>query len=134
MNRRDFEALIALIEQRQASSFRWGRNDCVRFAALAVRAQTGADPLEGLPRWRTRREALAVTDQQGGLIAALDARFERIAPAFAKRGDLAGIEDRLFGVRLMIVEGATLIGPGRRGLQRLPRGVMDFAWSIEVGD
>jgi len=129
MTSRDLEALIDTIEIRQRAVFRWGSNDCVRFAARAVRAQTGRNPLADVPRWRSRREAMAITDEMGGLIAALDARFDRVAPAFAKRGDIAGIEDRLFGVRLMIVEGATLVGPGNRGLERLPREAMTMAWS-----
>lgn len=129
MSGRDVQALIAMIEARQSVRFRWGFNDCVRFAARAIRAQTGHDPLAGLPRWNSRREALAVCDELGGLIAAIDARLEEIPPAFAQRGDIAGIEDGLFGVRLMVVEGATLIGPGRRGLERLPRSAMMRAWS-----
>lgn len=128
---RDLAAMIAMIEQRQFARFRWGSNDCVRFTGRVVAAQTGADPLAGLPRWNSRRAALAACDELGGLIAAIDARFVRIAPAFAKRGDIAGIEDRLFGVRLMVVEGATLVGPGRSGLERLPRAAMDMAWSVE---
>ena len=134
MSGRDLTALVEMIEARQNAAFRWDGNCCVRFIARGVRAQTGVNPLADLRRWRTRREALVVADEQGGLIAALDARFERIPPAFAKRGDIGGIEEPLFGVRLMLVEGATLVAPGRRGLQRLPRSAMDFAWSIEGGD
>lgn len=126
---RDIEAMIAFIEQRMARPFRWGTQDCVRFAASAVQAETGENLLAGVPRWSSRREALSVLDQLGGLIAAVDARRPRIPAAFALRGDIAGIEDSLFGVRLMIVEGATLIGPGQRGLERLPREAMEMAWS-----
>lgn len=129
MSGRDLDALIALIERRMAVPFRWGTNDCVRFTGRAIRAQTGFDPLAGLPRWQSRREALALCDAMGGLSAAIHARLIDVPPAFAQRGDIAGIEDRLFGVRLMVVEGATLIGPGHRGLMRLPRDAMAMAWS-----
>ncbi|MCU0946818.1 MAG: hypothetical protein MUF47_00990 [Porphyrobacter sp.] len=129
MSARDLQALLAMIEARQARPFRWGTNDCVRYAGAGVAAQTGRDPLADVPRWNNRREALAITEQMGGLIAALDARFERIPLAFAQRGDIAGIEHRLFGVGLMIIEGQTLVGPGRRGNQRLRRDAMQMAWS-----
>jgi hypothetical protein len=130
---RDVAALIAAIETRSARRFRWQRGrDCVSFAAACIEAQTGRDPLADLPAWRTRREARAIAGAQGGLEAAIDARLPRIAPALARRGDIAGLPDRLFGVRLMVIEGETLVGPGERGLERLPRSAMVMAWSIEV--
>lgn len=129
---RDFEALIELMQARQARGFRWRfPRDCVSFVAACVKAQTGRDLLAGVPRWRTRAEALAVADAQGGLIAAIDARLRRVEPAMARRGDIAGLPDPLFGVRLMIVEGDTLVGPGQRGLERLPRSEMVMAWSAD---
>lgn len=132
---RDLAALIAMIEARQARGFRWRRGrDCVSFAAACVAAQTGVDPLADLPRWRTRREALELAAAEGGLIAGIDRRLARIAPAMARRGDIAGLPDRLLGVRLMVVEGETLVGPGARGLERLPRGAMTMAWSASGGE
>lgn len=129
---RDIAALIALLEARQARGFRWRRGrDCVSFAAACVEAQTGMDPLADLPRWCTRREALAIAEEQGGLIAGIDKRLSRVAPAMAQRGDIAGLPDPLLGVRLMLIEGDTLVGPGARGLERLPRSAMTMAWSAE---
>ncbi|MDP2131965.1 MAG: hypothetical protein U0995_09660 [Erythrobacter sp.] len=128
---RDIPALIDLIAERQARPFRWRRGqDCASFAAAAIAAQTGVDVLADLPRWRTRKAALAVADGLGGLIAAMDARLARIAPALAQRGDIAGLPDPLLGIRLMVVEGATLVGPGARGLERLRRDEMTLAWSV----
>jgi hypothetical protein len=135
---RDTAALIACIEAHSARPFSWRRGrDCVSFAAACVEAQTGAEPLADLPSWRSRREALAVVDQVGGLSRALDQRLQPIAPAMAQRGDIAGVEasgpDRPFGIRLMVIEGGTLVGPGQRGLERLPRSVMTMAWSATGG-
>lgn len=129
---RDYASMIAVIEARSQLPFGWknGR-DCVSFAAACVKAQTGRDPLAGLPRWRSRAAAGAIAEEQGGLQAALDQRFTRIAPALAQRGDIAGLPDPLFGVRLMVIEGDTLVGPGTRGLERLPRSAMTLAWSID---
>lgn len=133
---RDYAAMIAVIEERGRRAFGWraGR-DCVSFAAACVKAQTGEDLLAHLPRWKTRGEALKMARARGGLKLALDKRLDRIEPALAKRGDIAGLPDPLFGVRLMVIEGETLVGPGTRGLERLPRSAMTLAWSIEgTGD
>jgi hypothetical protein len=130
---RDIPALIACIEARSRRGFRWRRGrDCVSFAGACIEAQTGADLLADLPRWRTGREARAIAKAQGGLEVAVDNRLRRIAPALAQRGDIAGLPDRLLGVRLMVVEGETLVGPGARGLERLPRSAMTQAWSIDA--
>lgn len=127
---RDVAAMIAFIEAAQGRPFGWRRGrDCVSFALACVKAQTGFDLLAGIPGWRTRRQALAVAERLGGLKAALDAQMMRIAPALAARGDVAGVADDDFGVRLMVVEGATLVGPGTHGLQRLDRSAMVMAWS-----
>ena len=123
---RNIPALIALVERRTPRRFRWGE-DCVRFAARAVMAQAGVDPLAGL-RWRSRRQAVVLLDAEGGLLAAVDRRLTRIAPALAARGDIAAVHDDAFGVRLMVVEGATLIAPGTRGLERQPRHLAIHAW------
>ncbi len=129
---RDHAALIALIDVRARRGFSWRRGrDCVSFATLCAKVQTGTDLLAGLPRWRNRRDAMALAKDLGGLEAALDARLPRVPPALAKRGDIAGLPDPLLGVRLMVVEGETLVGPGKRGLERLPRSAMTTAWSID---
>lgn len=128
---RDYVALVAAIESRARRPFAWRRGrDCVSFAAACAKAQTGQDLLAGVPRWKSRREALAFAEERGGLVTALDIRLDRVPPALAQRGDIAGLPDPLFGVRLMIVEGETLVGPGERGLERLPRSAMTVAWSV----
>lgn len=130
---RDIAALVALIEARSGTAHSWRRGeDCVSFAAACVKAQTGIDLLDDVPGWATRAEALRVARTLGGLSNLLDTRLTRIAPAFARRGDIAGLPDRKFGVRLMVVEGATLIGPGETGLERLPRAAMKRAWSLDA--
>lgn len=126
---RDIEALLLWVEARLPKRFDWrGSRDCVAFTMGAVEAQTGIDHLVDL-NWRSRREALAVVKAEGGLIAALDKRFpRRIAPALAKRGDFVGIPDKLFGIRLMVVEGSNVVGPGKHGLERQPRTIATMAW------
>jgi hypothetical protein len=45
------------------------------------------------------------------------------------RGDIAGVPDADLGIHPMIVEGDMLVGPGDKGLRRLPRRAMTIAWS-----
>jgi hypothetical protein len=131
MNRR-LDRLFAFIEARSGVPFAWAQPfDCVSFALGAVKAQTKRR-LTGRLRWRTLAGARRAIEQAGGIEQALDAKLKRIAPAEAQRGDIAGVPDDLFGVRLMIVEGATLVGPGVRGLRRMPRSSMVSAWSATL--
>lgn len=128
---RDYNALVAYLHARMRAPFAWGRdaNDCISFAAGAARAQTGRDPLQGLSNWTTQRGALRVLAQYGGLEAAVSSRLPLVTPAQALRGDLALVEAAT-GPALMVIEGATLIGPGELGAIRRPRGDMLRAWSI----
>ncbi len=125
---RDLDALLEEIARRDPLPFDWGGNDCARYAGACVAAQAGADPLAGLV-WVDEASARALLTTLGGLEAAVDARLRRIAPAFAMRGDIAGIADTDLGVTLMVVEGQTLVGPGDRRARRMPRGAMIAAWS-----
>ena len=125
---RDIAALIALIEERADIAFAWRRRrDCASFAIAAIEAQSGINVL-GARSWNNRREAEAVIAAEGGFVAALDRRMNQTAPALAMRGDIAGIADEAFGVRLMVVEGQMLVAPGDTGLERRPRATMIMAW------
>lgn len=132
---RDHAALTAYIDARARIPFTWGRagNDCGSFAAGAVRAQTGADPLAAFAhRWTSRRGARRALAAEGGLAATVDHLLTRISPAMAQRGDIAEVEHP-DGPGLMVVEGDTLVGPGPSGARRLPRAAMTRAWSADQG-
>lgn len=127
---RDIAALIALLDARVDVPFGWrSGNDCARFADAAIAAQTGVSVI-GNWQWQSRREARDVIAAEGGLEAAMDRRLGRVPVALAQRGDIAGVADARFGIRLMVVEGATLVGPGSRGLERSPRAEMIVAWDV----
>jgi hypothetical protein len=130
---RDVEAFGEFLADRSRMPFAWGRsaNDCVGFILAGIAAQTGKDVLPRIT-WTTERGAARVHRRLGGLEHAIDVRLTPIAPAMAQRGDVAGIVDDQFGVSLLFVEGATLVGPGPRGTKRLPRSSMTKAWSIDV--
>lgn len=103
--------------------FRYGRLDCVLFAARWIQARTGHDPLAGLPPWHSERTALRVIGRVGGLEAAMDARFQRIAPAFACDGDIA-----LRQGGLAIFSGAHIVAPGIEQLEFIDRMEAECAW------
>lgn len=115
--------------------FSWGRdaNDCASFAAGAIKAATGRDVL-GKLRWSTRLGALRIAKREGSFAAAITRRLTPIAPALAHRGDIAGVPDDDFpgGLRLMVVDGAMLVGPGEFGLMHQHRAAMTHAWSAEA--
>lgn len=129
---RDFEALGRYLDERAAMSFAWGSaaNDCVSFYAGAARAMTGVNLLHGLS-WTTERGAARVIGRLGGFEAAIGTRMAPCAPAFAQRGDAAGVKDDRFGILLMLVEGDMLVGPGGGcRLIRAPRSAMIRAWTL----
>lgn len=127
---RDHHAITVYLAERARMPFDWKSNDCVRFARGAVQAQTGRKL--ALPaRWSTAAGAARALARLGGLEKAVDAVLPRIAPALAMRGDIAGVPDETFGIRLMVIEGDLLAGPGENGIRREPRRAMIMAWSAE---
>lgn len=127
---RNFESWAAYIADRQAMPFAWGTHDCVIFAAGAIHALTGNDPLAGIVAWDSERSALQRLAEFGGLVPAVSSVLRPIAPAHAHRGDIAAV-DGPGGQFLMVVEGMTLVGPGQAGLDRLPREHMVLAWCAQ---
>lgn len=130
---RDYDALGRYLAERRTMPFAWGRkaNDCVSFAGGAAFAQTGKDWLTGL-RWSSQRQAIGLLTRLGGLDVAISARLPEIAPAHAHRGDIAGVacDDMPGGIRLMVIVGELLVGPGERGGEFQARAAMIRAWSI----
>ncbi len=125
---RDLSSLAAYIAAGEAVPFAWGTNDCVMFAAGAVLALTGINPLAGIGRWKTERGALRALVRCGGLAAAVSSVLTEIPIAHAHRGDIGAINGER-GLLLVVIEGMTLVGPDLRGLSRLPRDQLVQAWS-----
>ena len=93
-----------------------------------MKAQTGID-VRGPLRWKSKREALQIILTQGGLEAIFDARFDRVPAALAQRGDIGAVVDAALGIKLLVIEGSTLVGPGETGLHRVSRRELLIAWS-----
>ena len=95
-----------LLARHFGGEFRWGRKDCCTAACDAFAELWGIDPMASLRgRYRTRREALALIAEHGGMGTlaselARDARLMSRAPANARAGDVA----------LMVVDGRAALG------------------------
>lgn len=131
---RDHDALHAYLAKWEGQTFGWSTHECcVGFAAGAVKAQTGVDPLDGIKPWKTAMQARRELARRGGMIEGVSSRLDEVPVAFAKRGDIAMVEVAHLNIRvLMIVEGETLVGLGEAGLIRLPREQMQIAWSADL--
>lgn len=127
--RRDLTALTAFIDSRQNVPHAIGRskNDCISFALGAVEAETGIRVAASI-KWESPVAAMRALKKLGGVEKAFDRHFDRVPIAFAKRGDIAGVQDEELGIHPMIVEGDRLVAPGEKGNRRLPRSAMTIAW------
>lgn len=88
-------AAQAAVDRYLGRPLAWGKDDCVRLAAFALRKQGRAVSLAKGGSYSSLRGALAALDRAGfaSLEAAVDAQgLERIAPAFVLPGDLIGLQ------------------------------------------
>lgn len=123
--------LAAWLQAAEGRAFRFGRHDCVRFAAGWVREATGRDVLADWPYASLRAgEALLAARGLADLRAAVGTVLPEVAPLAARVGDLALI-DGGFGPGLGIVTGAEVVGLRRgRGLVRHPLSDALTAWRV----
>lgn len=120
--------LAAVIADAERRPFAWGRHDCCTWAADVVLAITMQDPLADLRgRWSTADEAAALLAELGGLQQAVTDRLGQPMPypALVQRGDVvmvAADPAATGGMRhaLAVCGGHVLLGPGLRGLARVP--------------
>lgn len=125
------ERLAEFTAGRRRQPYAWGTNDCVTFAADAVQAVTGTDPMSDLRgSWDSESAALAVLEAQGGLIAAMDARFPRKAKEFAQRGDLVLVKDANGQPSLAVCVGKDAASPGEDEMLLTPMGKVRMAWEV----
>lgn len=111
------QRLSDFVVERLAEPFAWGSNDCVLFAADAVCAMTGTDPVAHVRgQWDSQLSAARAIARMGGLQAAADALgLEPIPPLYAQRGDV--VLHRRDGIEaIAICLGNNLAGPSESGL------------------
>jgi len=123
------EALLLFVAERRLTPYAWGTNDCVIYAADAAVVVTGVDPLGDLRgTWATEAEAMAVLAAEGGLVAAMDARFSRVRRNFEQRGDLALVRDADGQPSLAVCMGAYASAPGETEGLLVPANQIRLAW------
>jgi len=122
--------LQRVFDAAHGQPFRWGFHDCFQFTARCVAAVSGYDGRILFPRYTTKREALALLEQEGGargiLIKALG---EPVHVSRAGVGDVVLI-DMGRGFQPAICMGRECFAPGRRKLQPYPTLRAVAAWVL----
>lgn len=123
--------LDAYLRATAPARFAWGRWDCVRFAAGAVHAMTGANV--ALPDWRNRRQALAALACRGGLANATSTVLPMLpGPRLAQRGDVLLVcPPGQRAPALAVCVGHAWAAPGRHGLNYGDLAHAVAAWRVE---
>ena len=90
---RRIDCTTQIVAQYINTSFAWGRHDCVRMAVAHIRRMGHRASLLKGGTYTSEFGAIKALKRAGfdTLEAALDARFDRIAPAAALPGDLIGL-------------------------------------------
>lgn len=129
------ERLAALLADRNAAPFEWGRTDCAMLAADVVQALTGQDPaaeLRGRYSDDAGAEALIADAGSLGALAACVLAGQDIPecpPPFAQRGDIALVEwQGVQGLGVFTAEGVMVLGPS--GLHAMPLSAVQRAWAV----
>jgi hypothetical protein len=135
----DWQKRFAEFGQARASMpFSWGSNDCCLFAAHAVEAVTGRNPMAEFeaygtaagPRRKALRRLLRAIDKAGGLRAFVTAHLgEPVSPRMAGVGDVVMVAnegDELVGV----CNGVNVVAPGKDGMVCLSMSDAIAAWKI----
>lgn len=126
--------LAAYLEPLRLRHFQWGRHDCCTFAAGAVEAMTGVDPI---PEFRGRYTTAIGSARAlkrfgaGTLEATMDSKFATVAASLAQRGDVV-MTAGLLGICLGTFAMAVKTEGEREGLIRLPRAgwIEPRAWRV----
>jgi hypothetical protein len=125
------EALSNYIITKRHEPFEYGVNDCCLFAAGAVEAITGEDPMsEFRGKYDSLKTSLkAIKDIGAGTLeATMDGKFPEVAIGHAQRGDLAFFNDSVG-----VVVGGFAYFVSDDGLERINRSFWGKCWSVGRG-
>lgn len=125
------DALSDYMDMKRHEPFEYGVNDCCMFAAGAVEAITGEDPI---PEFRGKYDSLKTSLQvikdigAGTLEATMDGKFPEVEIGHAQRGDLA-----FFDGSVGVVMGGFAYFVSDDGVERIKRSLWDKCWSVGRG-
>ena len=131
-------ALSLFLQEKTATPFQWGENDCCLFTCDWLAILTGHYPEPANELRGTYADALSaarVLQARGGVeqITAdycATQHWPEVAPSFAQRGDIAIIPTP-HGPALGVVIGARIAHPGPEGLALRPLNEALRAWHIQ---
>ena len=135
MRRHDWQArLDAVLRDAETRPFAWGRQDCALFACDCIAAMCDEDPAARFRgRYRSGSGAYGAIRRLGGArdLAGLATKVlgASIAPAFARRGDLAEVETET-GPALGVVLGREIALVAPEGLVRVAAARARRAWRV----
>lgn len=130
------ERLSALLDEAIAKPFAWGSHDCCTFAASAVQAVAGIDPLSEIrDTWNSERGAMRRAMRRGGLIrAAVGVLGEPLWKLQCRRGDLVLLHGTMtigaFQAAIGVSFGSRVGVPGDSGLDFVPLASARGCWRI----
>lgn len=109
------------VMENQFKPYEWGKHDCVLFTMNGVLATTGVDPIPEYRAdpWKTKEEAMALLEAEGGLVAAMDKRFKRRRRQEYWRGDPVLVFDAEGLASLALCTGRSAHAPGQAGVDEL---------------
>jgi hypothetical protein len=125
------DALSEYITTKRDEPFEYGLNDCCLFAAGAVEAITGEDPM---PEFRGKYDSLKTSIKAineigaGTLESTMDGKFPEVAISHAQRGDLAFFNDSVG-----VVMGGFAYFVSDDGLERINRSLWNKCWGVDRG-
>jgi len=125
------DALSEYITTKRDEPFEYGLNDCCLFAAGAVDAITGQDPMS---EFRGQYDSLKGSVNAlkeigaGSLEATLDGKFSEVGIGHAQRGDLAFVDGSVG-----VVMGGFAYFVSDDGLERIDRSLWVKCWSVGHG-
>ena len=115
---------------RASMPFVWGSNDCCTFAAAAVEAITGKNPMASVAPYTTETAAMRLVVAAGGLQAlACEYMGPAVSPLMAGVGDILLVENE--GREMLAVcNGANAMAPAHSGMVTLDISAARAAWRI----
>lgn len=123
------DKLAKIIADANKRPFNWGTHDCVTFAADAVLAITGHDPISDLRgQWDSIWSAHRKLVEMGGIESAVSRRMGEplTAPRSAGRGDLVLTNDGFLGIVVL----SHAVAPQPMGLLRVEMHRWITSWKV----
>lgn len=121
------------MDEARHSSFEWGANDCVLFAAKMATAISDRDYVSEARSaftWSSISEAAVLT--RNGLRGPIESVLGPMQPwTLLGQGDLVLIRDDEGRESLVVHDGAQLIGKHERGIQPIPMRCALGGWKVQ---